>query len=152
MTPTLQRWLGWLLLNVRCGEQKLLCNSDFIRDKSQTILITSPSFRHGQPMPVLHAGEGVGNDISPELKWSGLPRQTEELILILQVCHAASDMLQSGFDYVTESFYCKCLRRMSMCLCGPLWYMPLPLELVPPHQACLKELSRYIGSSFLHLL
>jgi Raf kinase inhibitor-like YbhB/YbcL family protein len=41
----------------------------------------SRSFTEGQPIPARHTGDG--DDLSPELKWSGLPKGTLELALIV---------------------------------------------------------------------
>jgi Raf kinase inhibitor-like YbhB/YbcL family protein len=41
----------------------------------------SPAFKEGQPIPVKYTGDG--EDVSPELVWSGLPKGTKELALIV---------------------------------------------------------------------
>ncbi len=45
-----------------------------------SIQVTSPAFEHGKPIPRKYTGEG--EDISPPLGWSGLPKGTKELVLI----------------------------------------------------------------------
>lgn len=45
-----------------------------------TIQLTSTAFRHGDPIPRKHTGEGA--DLSPPLSWTGLPEGTKELVLI----------------------------------------------------------------------
>jgi Raf kinase inhibitor-like YbhB/YbcL family protein len=41
----------------------------------------SPAFKDGRPIPVRHTEDG--EDLSPELTWSGLPRGTQELAMIV---------------------------------------------------------------------
>jgi Raf kinase inhibitor-like YbhB/YbcL family protein len=43
--------------------------------------LTSPAFRHGEPVPVRHTCEG--EDTSPPLAWSGVPDGTTELALVV---------------------------------------------------------------------
>ncbi len=45
------------------------------------ITITSPAFSHNEPISRKHTGEG--EDVSPELAWSGIPEGTQELALIM---------------------------------------------------------------------
>ena len=45
-----------------------------------TVTITSPAFLHGQPIPPRHTVNGA--DVSPMLRWVGVPEQTKELALI----------------------------------------------------------------------
>ena len=46
-----------------------------------TMTITSPAFEHNGAMPVRYTCEG--DDISPPLKWSGVPADTCSLVLIM---------------------------------------------------------------------
>lgn len=43
--------------------------------------LTSPAFRHGQPLPAEHTCKG--SDTSPPLAWTGLPDGTEAVALIM---------------------------------------------------------------------
>lgn len=43
--------------------------------------LTSPAFEHGQPIPRRYTCEG--DDISPPLEWSGFPKGTKSLALIV---------------------------------------------------------------------
>lgn len=45
-----------------------------------TITVTSEAFAPGQPIPKQYTGEG--KDISPPLRWTGVPPQARELVLI----------------------------------------------------------------------
>ncbi|HXG86962.1 MAG TPA: YbhB/YbcL family Raf kinase inhibitor-like protein [Vicinamibacterales bacterium] len=44
------------------------------------ITVTSPAFKHGQPLPVDYTADG--KNISPPLMWTGAPVGTKELVLI----------------------------------------------------------------------
>lgn len=43
--------------------------------------LTSPAFKHGQPIPRRYTCEG--DDVSPPLEWAGLPEGTKSLALIV---------------------------------------------------------------------
>ena len=49
-----------------------------------TIDLISPAFSDGGPIPIKHAGKGVGDNISPALRWSGVPQSTAALVLIIE--------------------------------------------------------------------
>ena len=84
MKPGMERTIGRLLRPVRAGERHLACRDPRIADPPATILLTSPAFADGSPIPARHAGAGVGDNISPGLAWAGLPEETAELVLIVQ--------------------------------------------------------------------
>lgn len=48
--------------------------------KPMKIELTSPAFAEGKRIPVKYTGEG--QDVSPPLRWSGVPEGTKELALI----------------------------------------------------------------------
>ena len=48
-----------------------------------TITVTSTAFTDGGRIPRRHAGKGVGDDVSPALRWTGVPRATAALLLLL---------------------------------------------------------------------
>ena len=48
-----------------------------------TITVTSTAFADGGRIPRRHAGKGVGDDVSPALRWTGVPRATAALLLLL---------------------------------------------------------------------
>jgi Raf kinase inhibitor-like YbhB/YbcL family protein len=48
-----------------------------------TITVTSPAFADGGSIPRRHAGKGVGDDVSPEVHWQGVPPGTAALVLLL---------------------------------------------------------------------
>ena len=47
-----------------------------------TFTLTSPAFGHGEPIPRRYTCDG--DDISPPLKWSGVPTGTTSLALIAE--------------------------------------------------------------------
>lgn len=52
-------------------------------DAPTTITVSSPAFPDGGPIPRRHAGSGVGDNVSPELRWHGVPPGTVALVLLL---------------------------------------------------------------------
>ena len=44
--------------------------------------LESPAFRDGEPIPVIHTGEGL--NLSPPLRWSGSPDHTRSFALLLE--------------------------------------------------------------------
>jgi phosphatidylethanolamine-binding protein (PEBP) family uncharacterized protein len=48
-----------------------------------TLTVSSPSFTDGGPIPRVHAGKGVGDNVSPHLQWSGVPAGTAQLVLVI---------------------------------------------------------------------
>lgn len=78
------KWLGRLLRNVHADERKMAIYRAGA-EAPESIALTSPSFAHGAPMPVKHAGVRIGGaDLSPALSWSGVPAGTEEFVLIME--------------------------------------------------------------------
>ena len=49
-----------------------------------TITVTSQAFDDGGAIPVRHAGHGVGDNVSPALRWSGVPAGTAALVIVLE--------------------------------------------------------------------
>jgi Raf kinase inhibitor-like YbhB/YbcL family protein len=60
----------------------------------QDLTVTSPSFKFGQAMPAKHAYDG--DNVSPEIAWSGTPEGTGELAV---VCHDPDAPLPWGFTH-----------------------------------------------------
>jgi hypothetical protein len=50
----------------------------------KAITLTSPAFEPGAPIPLQHAGKGVGTNVSPALVWKGAPLETAEFVLIVE--------------------------------------------------------------------
>lgn len=60
----------------------------------QDLAITSPAFDFGQGIPKRHTTEG--DDVSPELRFSGVPDGTRQLAVI---CHDPDAPLAHGFTH-----------------------------------------------------
>lgn len=43
--------------------------------------LTSPAFKHGEPIPKIHTGDG--EDLSPALRWANAPAATKSFALIM---------------------------------------------------------------------
>jgi len=50
------------------------------KGKDMVIKVTTPAFAEGQPIPVKHTGGGA--DVSPALKWSGIPQGAKSIAII----------------------------------------------------------------------
>jgi Raf kinase inhibitor-like YbhB/YbcL family protein len=74
--------LGKLLRRFRAGEDRSpLAGPEYAG--AQPIYVTSPAFTDGGAIPQKHAGEGVGDNVSPALQWTGVPSDTKQLVLIM---------------------------------------------------------------------
>jgi phosphatidylethanolamine-binding protein (PEBP) family uncharacterized protein len=74
--------LGRLLRPVRASAARSpLAGAGFAAP--DTIAVTSPAFTDGGKIPRRHAGKGVGDDVSPELRWTGVPPGTAALVLLM---------------------------------------------------------------------
>lgn len=74
--------LGRLFRPLRAGAHRgPLSGSDFAAPTSITVI--SADFSDGGAMPQSSAGNGVGADISPALCWTGLPSETQQIVLIM---------------------------------------------------------------------
>jgi phosphatidylethanolamine-binding protein (PEBP) family uncharacterized protein len=71
---------GRLLYRVRAGEKRSPFTNLVAPD---VITVRSSAFADGEPMPRYCAGNGVGEDRSPPLCWTGLPAGTQEVVLVL---------------------------------------------------------------------
>jgi hypothetical protein len=48
-----------------------------------TIDVTSSAYAEGGAIPQKHAGKGVGDNVSPQLQWTGVPADAKQLVLIM---------------------------------------------------------------------
>jgi Raf kinase inhibitor-like YbhB/YbcL family protein len=78
------RVIGKTLRRVRAGDQHLAWNDTVLANVPAAIRLTSSAFEDGRTIPTRYAGEGVGENISPPLAWSGVPDEAAELVLIMQ--------------------------------------------------------------------
>jgi phosphatidylethanolamine-binding protein (PEBP) family uncharacterized protein len=71
-----------LLRGVRAGAHRSpLAGSGF--DAPESVTVASSAFPDGGAMPASSAGKGVGDNISPPLRWAGLPPETRQVVLII---------------------------------------------------------------------
>ena len=75
---------GRVLRGVRAGERGLLWNSESGKNAPASIEIMSDAFESGASIPRRHAGQGVGQNLSPPLAWRNIPRDTVELALVIE--------------------------------------------------------------------
>jgi Raf kinase inhibitor-like YbhB/YbcL family protein len=80
----LQRWIGRALRSRRAGEERLVWHHPAIAAAPISLELTSASIAQDQTIPLAHAGKGVGDNVSPALRWGELPRGTRELLLIVE--------------------------------------------------------------------
>ncbi|MFJ4657353.1 YbhB/YbcL family Raf kinase inhibitor-like protein [Nocardia sp. NPDC088792] len=78
------RPLARLLRPVRAGINRTTWHHPATVGAPETIKLTSDAFHEDAPIPIRHAGKGVGDDISPHLRWTGVPPGTAELVLIIE--------------------------------------------------------------------
>jgi Raf kinase inhibitor-like YbhB/YbcL family protein len=84
MSAAAERFLGRVFRWRRAGDRHLAWNDARLRHAPATIRLTSSAFADGAAMPARHAGEGVGDNLSPALDWAGLPEGTAELVLLVE--------------------------------------------------------------------
>jgi len=73
--------IGRLLRPLRCDPARSPLNHPGLQ-APESIAISSPEFSDGTVMPMRSAGRGVGDNISPELRWAGIPTDTRQLVLL----------------------------------------------------------------------
>ena len=74
--------IGSLLKGIRSsGARSPLAKPEFAAPV--TIVVTSPAFADATPMPRRLAGKGIGDDVSPELRWEGGPPDAAAVVLLL---------------------------------------------------------------------
>jgi Raf kinase inhibitor-like YbhB/YbcL family protein len=74
--------LGKLFRRLRAGERRSpLAEPQY--DAPSSISVTSTAFSDGGAIPTVHAGKGVGDNVSPPLRWSGVPADAKHLVLIM---------------------------------------------------------------------
>jgi Raf kinase inhibitor-like YbhB/YbcL family protein len=76
--------IGRLLRPFRAGERKLLWNDPRLRTSGEALELFSPAFEPGGRLPRRYAGQGVGDNCSPPLRWSEPPAGARELTLALE--------------------------------------------------------------------
>ncbi|MGV6394413.1 YbhB/YbcL family Raf kinase inhibitor-like protein [Pseudomonas caspiana] len=80
----LRRLLGRALRGRSATENKLIWNHKSVAFAPVVIELRSPAFASMQQIPASHVGSATGGNLSPALEWTGLPAQTQELVLIVE--------------------------------------------------------------------
>ena len=84
MNPFVLRWIGLPLRGRRAGDATLARNDPALATLPDPLIVRSRSFAHNGAMNVRQAGEGVGDNLSPELHWSALPPGATHWALIVE--------------------------------------------------------------------
>lgn len=101
--------LGKLLHRIRAGDTHSRLEGRGL-EAPMAIRITSPAFADGGAIPAKHAGKGVGDNVSPALTWTGLPSQTQQLVMIIEdidvplprpILHTVA-LIQRNLDRIDE--------------------------------------------------
>ncbi|MGV0680482.1 YbhB/YbcL family Raf kinase inhibitor-like protein [Mycolicibacterium fortuitum] len=74
-------FIGTALRPVRAGRRRSRLAA---LAPAQIIEVSSPAFRDGGAIPAKYAGNGLGDNVSPPLRWSGVPESTAALALIFE--------------------------------------------------------------------
>ena len=72
--------LGWLLRRRRADERLSVTRELSTVDRIEI----SSTFAEGETIPPVHCGMGIGTNVSPALRWRGLPDGTSTLLLIIE--------------------------------------------------------------------
>ncbi len=84
MNPAIERLIGRAFYRLRARDRHLAWNAPALAAVPDGISLGSPAFAAHAAMPPRHAGDGVGDNLSPPLAWSGVPTGTAELVLIIE--------------------------------------------------------------------
>ncbi len=82
MLEKLPKNVGEALKSARPGLAALTFNDETLGDVDMEILLTSPAFAAGGPIPVEYTADGAG--LSPPLVWSGVPGEIASLVLLVE--------------------------------------------------------------------
>ena len=74
--------LGQLLRGLKGHDRHLAWNR--LEAAPETLHISSSAFADGAPMPLRHAGDGLGQNVSPPLHIAGVPAGAQDLVLVLE--------------------------------------------------------------------
>ena len=76
---TIRQTIGKALSGVRAGDDKLVLHEE---GTGGTLAVRSESFAAGGPIPDRFTPQG--QNVSPQLSWTGVPEGTKELVLIVE--------------------------------------------------------------------
>ena len=82
MLENLPAGLGRALSGIRAGLEKLVFNDPALAEIADEIVVSSPVFADGDPLPVRFTLDGEG--VSPPLAWSGVPPKTASVLIIME--------------------------------------------------------------------
>jgi Raf kinase inhibitor-like YbhB/YbcL family protein len=74
--------IGRMTSSLRAGEETLIINQPPFVEMARDIVVTSPAFKDGEPIPARYTVSG--EEISPPLNWSNLPAGAREIVLIIE--------------------------------------------------------------------
>jgi Raf kinase inhibitor-like YbhB/YbcL family protein len=83
MLEHLPQGVGRVLRGLRSGLDELVWNSPAADVAPETLIVTSPAFRDGAPMPVRFTQDGPLK-LSPPLIWRGAPVEAAACVLIVE--------------------------------------------------------------------
>ncbi|WP_078058479.1 YbhB/YbcL family Raf kinase inhibitor-like protein [Mycolicibacter icosiumassiliensis] len=104
--------LGRLLQPFSGHDSKTAWHHPATSNVPDIITVTSAAFGDGHQIPLRHAGNGLGDNISPPLSWSGVPANAAELVLIVEdpdaplprpIVHALATAITPSARSLTES-------------------------------------------------
>jgi Raf kinase inhibitor-like YbhB/YbcL family protein len=74
--------IGHLLRPIHAGEDKLATQQPLVDRANERIEISSDAFGHDEAIPTKYSQDG--QNISPALRWSNVPKDAKELVLICE--------------------------------------------------------------------
>ncbi|WP_298210581.1 YbhB/YbcL family Raf kinase inhibitor-like protein [Ferrimicrobium sp.] len=75
--------MGKLLSSLRSGDEHSAWNHPGLM-APERIRVSSQDFDDGGRIPLTYSGKGVGDNISPQLAWTGAPEDSAQLLLIIE--------------------------------------------------------------------
>jgi Raf kinase inhibitor-like YbhB/YbcL family protein len=82
MLEGLPAGLGRVLSGLRAGMEKLVINDEALGEIPEAIVVTSPAFTDGEPLPVRFTHDGDG--VSPPLHWAGVPEGASTIMVLIE--------------------------------------------------------------------
>ncbi|MFC0408851.1 YbhB/YbcL family Raf kinase inhibitor-like protein [Roseomonas elaeocarpi] len=82
MLEKLPSGLGRALQGLRAGLDAITFNSAEVVEVPDTLQLSSPAFQSGEPLPARFTEDG--ERMSPPLRWSGVPAETQALVLLVE--------------------------------------------------------------------
>lgn len=84
MQRSLEQFIGRILRPIKSRDAGLVWADARVSRAEDKICLESEDFSDGGMIPLRCAGRGVGENVSPNLHWTGVPRLTAELLLVVQ--------------------------------------------------------------------